>query len=409
MLPAQCPDQEMEYARTAAPARFALPAWSPVCMRTGRCAGMWIVTPTRMRSVLWRWVHLLRVWRAAGLTVWLVSGLLLLPLLLPWASQDVHADPAPGGAWLDDAPRTIGLPTPDWFEMSFLDLPEDLELALQKGKRGLAIYFGMDDCPYCEAMLERNLAQPDIRQYLSAHYDVVALDVQGARELVNFAGETQGERAFAVQNRLHFTPSMAFYDADGQEIFRIRGYYPPYRFRAALEYVIDRHDRTESFPAYLERADPPPKAQTEDINQRDFFQSPPHLLDRSRFAAQRPLIVFFERRACHACDILHSAPLQDPQILDLLRLFDVVQLDVEADTPVLTPAGERLRARQWAQALDIHWAPTLVLFDESGREILRIDSVVAHNRLRNVLQYVLTRGYQEYPTFERWRAAQALH
>jgi len=33
--------------------------------------------------------------------------------------------------------------------------------------------------------------------------------------------------------------------------------------------------------------------------------------------------------------------------------------------------------------------------------------VVALNRLRNVMDFVLTRGYEEFPTFERWRAAQA--
>jgi thioredoxin-related protein len=208
-----------------------------------------------------------------------------------------------------------------------------------------------------------------------------------------------------VQRRLNFTPAFTFFDADGNEIHRIRGYYPPYRFRAALEYVIDRHDRQGSFREYLERADPPPKFDTEDINHQDFFQSPPHMLDRSRIAAQRPLVVFFERRACHACDVLHSEPLTDPTVLDRVQLFDAVQLDLDAETPVITPDGQRTTARAWGERLDIHWAPTLVFFDEGGAEIIRIDSVVALNRLRNVMDYVLTRGYEEFPTFERWRAA----
>lgn len=54
----------------------------------------------------------------------------------------------------------------------------------------------------------------------------------------------------------------------------------------------------------------------------------------------------------------------------------------------------------------MHWAPTLIFFDEAGEEIIRIDSVVHLNRLRNVMDYVLTRGYEDYPTFERWRAQQ---
>jgi thioredoxin-related protein len=309
---------------------------------------------------------------------------------------------------IDDTPRQIGLHVPDWFEPSFLDFREDLERALQRGKRGLAIYFGMDHCPYCEAMLDENLSQPDIRQYFSDHFDVIALDVQGSREIVTLDGETMSERSFAVQRRLNFTPAFAFFDAEGQDIFRIRGYYPPYRFRAALEYVIDRHDRELSFREYLERADPPPKFDVDDINHQAFFQSPPHMLDRSRIPAQRPLVVFFERRACHACDVLHSEPLSDRRLLESLSLFDAVQLDLDSDTPVVTPDGQHLTAREWGQRLDIHWAPTLVFFDEQGREIIRIDSVVALNRLRNVTDYVLTRGYEEYPTFERWRAARGM-
>jgi hypothetical protein len=59
---------------------------------------------------------------------------------------------------------------------------------------------------------------------------------------------------------------------------------------------------------------------------------------------------------------LHSEPLVDPGILGLLRLMDAVQEDVDAEQPLITPRGERSTARAWAQALDIHWAPTLVFF-----------------------------------------------
>ncbi|MFO8153766.1 MAG: thioredoxin fold domain-containing protein [Thioalkalivibrio sp.] len=331
-----------------------------------------------------------------------VLAMLLLLSLASAASADAGDLPA-----IDDTPRQIGLHTPEWFQLSFLDFREDLERAVDRGKMGLAIYFGMDHCPYCEVMINNNLAQPDIRQYFSDHFDVIALDVQGSREVITLDGERMTERQFAVERRLNFTPAFSFFDADGEEIHRIRGYYPPYRFRAALEFVIDRHDREGSFREYLARADPPPKFDTDDINYQEFFQSPPHMLDRSRIPAQRPLIVFFERQACHACDVLHSEPLSDDGVRDRISLFDAVQLDLDAKTPVITPQGDRTTAREWGEALGIHWAPSLVFFDENGNEIIRIDSVVALNRLRNVMDFVLTRGYEEFPTFERWRAAEA--
>ena len=39
-------------------------------------------------------------------------------------------------------------------------------------------------------------------------------------------------------------------------------------------------------------------------------------------------------------------------------------------------------------------------------EILRVDSVVQFYRLRNVLDYVASGAYKEFPTFQRWREAQ---
>ncbi|MCA1789879.1 MAG: thioredoxin, partial [Thioalkalivibrio sp.] len=105
---------------------------------------------------------------------WLRSALLALLLLPSW---NLYAADPPDAFDIDDTPRQIGLHTPEWFELSFLDFREDLERALERGKKGLAIYFGMDHCPYCEAMMEKNLAEPDIRQYFSENFDVIALDV----------------------------------------------------------------------------------------------------------------------------------------------------------------------------------------------------------------------------------------
>jgi thioredoxin-related protein len=334
------------------------------------------------------------------------AGVLLgvLAFLLLVAPGRVQGEGDPSFPGIDDAPREIDLVVPDWFTVSFLDLREDLDDAVERGKMGIALYFGMAHCPYCELMLHQNLAEPDIRQYLSDHFDVIPLDVEGFREVVTLEGETVTELEFAVERRWNFTPGFTFFDANGQEVFRIRGYYPPYRFRAALEYVIDRHDRQGSFREYLERADPPPKFELEDINQREFFAKPPHMLDRSRFPARRPLVVFFERRSCHACDVLHSEPLSDPAVIERVRRFDAVQLDLDAETPVVTPDGERTTAREWGRRLEIHWAPSILFFDERGQEIIRIEAVVGLHRLSTTMDYVLTRAYEEFPTYRRWRA-----
>ncbi|MGB5652124.1 MAG: thioredoxin, partial [Sedimenticolaceae bacterium] len=72
------------------------------------------------------------------------------------------------------------------------------------------------------------------------------------------------------------------------------------------------------------------------------------------------------------------------------------------DVPVIKPDGSPGTAREWAEELGIFYAPSIVFFDEHGKEIIRVDSVVRFFRLRNVLNYVLSRGYLTEPNFLRW-------
>ena len=332
-------------------------------------------------------------------------ALLLVALLMGSSASGEYADLF-DQPYIDDTPRLRNVQYPDWFKLSFLDLREDLDEAVEKDKFGIIVYFGQKHCAYCEALMKVNFRQDDIVRYTQEHFDVIPTDIWGSREVTDMQGETWSEREFAVHESTNFTPSLIFYDQEGNEAFRMRGYYPPYKFRAALEYVVDGYYREESFRDYLARADPPPKFEIGDLNDEPFFESGPYALDRSRFPADRPLAVFFEQHECHACDILHTEPLSDPKTRDMLRQFQAVQLDMWSDTRVITPAGRRTTAQEWAEDLGIYYAPAIVFFDEQGEEIIRVDAVVRLYRLQGVVEYVLTKGYREAPTYQRWRQLQ---
>ncbi len=303
----------------------------------------------------------------------------------------------------DDAPLEYSLRYPPWFHLSFLQLQEDLDDARAFGKRGLIVYFGQAYCPYCRALIEGNFGKRDIEQYTRKYFDVVAIDIHGTKTVTGFNGEALSEKAYAAREKIHFTPSLIFYDTEGKEALRLQGYYPPYKFRAALEYVADAHYREESFRDYLERANPPLSFEPDGLNQESFFSPPPHALDRSRVHGEMPLLVFFEQGRCHACDVLHSAPLQNPEIQQLLSRVESVQLDMMSDEAVITPSGERTTSRAWADKLGLFYTPTLILFDEQGREIIRVDSVVGFYRLRKVLEFVLSGAYRRGITLQQFR------
>lgn len=303
----------------------------------------------------------------------------------------------------DDAPLEEEFEHPDWFKLSFLHLREDLQEAIEADKQGIIVYFGQQNCPYCKQLMTVNFGKSDIVTYARKHFDFIATDIWGDRQIINFDGREMKEKEFAELQQAMFTPTMLFYDADGAEALRLRGYYPPYRFRAALEYVADGHYKKESFREYLERATPLPRFDLDDLNDQPFFISPPFMLDRSRIAGQRPLVVFFEQGDCHACDILHSGPLQNEVILGQLTMLDVVQLNMWSDDKVVTPSGQRSTAKQWASDLGLFYTPTLIFFDNNGKEIIRVDSVVHFYRLRSVLDYVLSGAYQRGLSFQAWR------
>lgn len=302
----------------------------------------------------------------------------------------------------DDQMLAEPLEHPDWFKQSFLDLGADLSEALEAGKRGIMVYFGQRRCAYCQKLMKVNFGLEDIVEYTRTHFDVIPIDVFGVDEVTDIKGETLTERAFSEREDTVFTPSILFYDAQGALVLRLRGYYPPYQFRAALEYVADGHYERESFRDYLARGDNRMVFDEGDLNEESFFASPPYNLDR-RVPGERPLAVFFEQGDCHACDVLHGQSLRHTAINRQFADFDVVQLDMWADTPVITPSGERTTAREWAAKLGLFYAPSILFYDESGKEVLRVDSVIAFFRLRNVLNYIASKAYLT-ETFPQWRA-----
>jgi len=315
-----------------------------------------------------------------------------------WAVESPHQ--------FDDSPRNRSFEHPAWFKHSFLDLRTDLAESKQAGKMGIVVYFGQKNCAYCEKLLKINFGKrTDIIAYMQHYFDVIAIDIWGSLNVTTPDGTELNEQSYADREKNQFTPSLIFYDTDGNIMFKIRGYYPPYTFRAALDYITGHYYKREKFSEYLERASPPLVFDEDDLNENDIFSLAPYLLDRHQ-SAQKPLLVLFEQSDCHACNVLHSGALQDYALLQRLHNLEVIQLDIWSQVPLITPDGHISTAQNWAKELDIFYSPTLIFFSEYGQEIIRIDSTVQLYRFNRVLEYVETKAYQRYPLFQRWHRRQ---
>ena len=305
----------------------------------------------------------------------------------------------------DDSQLEEELVYPDWFKLSLGDLGDDLAEAKKSGKKGIVTYFGQKRCAYCEQFFKTSLSDTDINNYLQKHYDLIAFNIWGIDDIIDTDGTSYTERDLSIHYKANFTPSLVFYDDQGTPVFRLRGFYPPYKFRAALQYVAEEFYKTETFSEYFERANPGEYFLLGGLTERDFFLAQPYDLESIR-KNNKPTAVFFEQGNCHTCDLLHSGPLAKDLSLQEIEKMNVIQLNMWADTAVKTPKGKITTAKEWAKSLDIFYAPSILFFDPDGEEIIRVDSVTHFYRLWGVLDYVNNEGYKKAKDYQEWRLKQ---
>ncbi len=291
---------------------------------------------------------------------------------------------------------------PAWFKNSFLDLQEDIEEARASGKR-LMVFFYQDGCPYCKKLLQDNLGQRDIAEKTRKNFDVVTLNIWGDRE-VSFGDIQTTEKEFAAHLKVMYTPTLLFFNEEGKVALRANGYYHPEKFKAALNYVLGKHDKKETFRAYLARVSP--VAAKGKINRDLETIKQPYDFSRKK---NRYQLIMFEQKQCRECDELHNDVLQRKESRQLLEKFDIAVLDMWSDDKMIRPDGMQSRIKGWAKELNIQYAPSLVYFDTQGKEVFRSDAYLKSFHIQSVMDYVSSGAYKEEPNFQRYIDKRAEH
>jgi thioredoxin-related protein len=166
-----------------------------------------------------------------------------------------------GGAHAGEAPilGEDGLYHQPWFVESLLELGDDLEAATKAGKR-FALMWELRGCPYCKEMHLVNFARPDIAEYVRSRFDILQLNIRGAKKVTDFDGTQLTERELAAKYQVRFTPTIQFFPETvtellqrpgKREVFRIPGYLRPDDFLKAFRYVADRGYEREGLRDFL--------------------------------------------------------------------------------------------------------------------------------------------------------------
>jgi thioredoxin-related protein len=287
---------------------------------------------------------------------------------------------------------------PAWFKPSFLDVRADIEEAAESGKR-LMLYFHQNGCPYCAKLVNDNFTKSkQVVGYMHKHFDAIDMNMWGDRDVVGMDGKDYNEKSYAASLKVWFTPTILFFDEQGKVALRINGYYDPEKFMHVLRYVAEKKETRMSFAEYYKQFTAPKKKAA--LIGEPFFASPPYDL-AGLSKGKKPVAVFFEQADCADCARMHKTALKDADTLAVINGFNVIQLDRYADTPLVTPSGEKTTARQWADKLNIAYAPSVVLFD-GGKEIIRIEAFLKTFHVQSVFDYVLTGGYKTETSFQRY-------
>lgn len=337
------------------------------------------------------------------MTCRLPALLALFALLLPLPS---HADAIATGVKMGTYYGGKAAEYPAWFKNSFLDMKEDIAEANKSGKR-VMLMFTQDNCPYCAALVERNLSQRQIEATLKDKFDVIAMNIWGDRDVVGLDGKPYTEKTYSAALKIQFTPSLFFFDEAGNTILRLNGYVPPPRMQAALDWVSGHQEHTISFRDFVAAREAPRQAAGEMIGE-DFFLKKPG--DLRRLGKQpRPLAVYFEQKDCPDCEVLHRRVLADPEARSEIAKFDNVQLDMWSRDMITTPQGKKMSMRDWARQLGVNYAPGIVLFNSQGKEVIRWESSFRVFHTLGMFDYVASGAYLKEPNFQRFLGAKTEH
>ena len=115
-------------------------------------------------------------------------------------------------------------PYAHFFNETWGDFSEELEKAKSEGKKGILLFFEMDECPFCHRMKTTVLNQPEVQKYFREHFLNFSVDIEGDVEITTFKGESMLQKDFSFKvNRVRATPVFAFYDLTGEQVVRFTG------------------------------------------------------------------------------------------------------------------------------------------------------------------------------------------
>ncbi|MDH3453438.1 MAG: thioredoxin fold domain-containing protein [Gammaproteobacteria bacterium] len=316
---------------------------------------------------------------------------LLTCLLVPTIAPAQDSGTAARGVLKGGAPHAA----PDWFKESFLEFQEDAAEAGEADKH-LMLFFQLNACPYCDRMLGESFEADPNMSYMQRHFDVIAVNVKGDREIVFNEEITVLEKELAEILQVRATPAIVFLDAENQSVARVNGYRAPPRFRKVLEYVSTKAYRKTTLASYMARN---LTADVYELRDNPLFKP---LKDLS--GIDGPLLVILENASCYDCVEFHDRLLTHADVKKELERFTVVRLDTDSAETIVDVSGNETTAGALAEHYAMSFRPGVLIFD-AGELVRRYDSLLFSFHFKEGLRYISGGHYKngDYRSYSQSR------
>lgn len=139
---------------------------------------------------------------------------------------------------------------------AFLAPPLSLTAAARATGRPLLVLFEQQYCPSCDELHSDILRRGPVRELLG-RFDVALVDRWSREPVGTPSGELRPAREWARVLNIQYAPSLVFFDASGQEVFRTEAELKAFHIESALAYVASGQFRTQrQFQRFIQaRAD----------------------------------------------------------------------------------------------------------------------------------------------------------
>ena len=294
----------------------------------------------------------------------------------------------------------VAHPLPAWFKDSFLEIADDIDDAGEVGKHVL-LFFDLNGCPYCDRMLEESFNAEPLSSYIQEHFDVIAINIQGDREVAFNEEISVTEKELGAILNVYSTPALLFLNTDNKTIVRVNGYRAPERFQQVLEFVVTRSYQTTELADYLQaKLD----RNVYRLRANSLFSD---ITDLS--SVDGPLMVIFEDGSCYDCNEFHDGILAHEQVRAEIEPFTIVRLDADSNETIIDIYGNETTPAELARKYEMIYRPGVLVFVD-GNLLRRHDSLTFPHHFKESMRYVGGGFYQQtdYRTYSQQRTEELL-